>query len=346
MAQPVFNGWAQDAYTTLQTIDGSHDVGPIDLANKWPPYSSPEISYPPSAFANPSLLTASSIDRFGQITPPDELSPAVAAEGSLAKVALQAERLQPDAAWQQPSPLTDYSLTRPHEEGTESHQPQDSGSSTKRRRKASQVAADSATSTIPSQPGTASPAPNPQPPKRKRGRPKAQPQDQSSLTAEGYPFPVSSARESHLEKNRVAAHKCRQRRKEYIANLENRSRDLSTNNRVLKESVATLRDEVLSLKNILLEHAGCGCWAIDEYLKKSAGNLLGMPNVFMNSLPQDAPFAPEPSLKTEPEQDQAANRSSSLDSVMTMDEQQDEHYRALDLIENFDEDENDGGAGA
>jgi hypothetical protein len=97
-----------------------------------------------------------------------------------------------------------------------------------------------------------------------------------AYTADGYPFQVSSARQTHLEKNRVAAHKCRQRKKEYINGLEGRAREFSNKNKMLKENVALLREEVLTLKNEVLRHAGCGFWAVDEYLARCAGDLLGM----------------------------------------------------------------------
>ena len=45
---------------------------------------------------------------------------------------------------------------------------------------------------------------------------------------------------------------------------------------MLKENVALLREEVLDLKNEVLGHAGCGFWAIDEYLARCAGGLLGI----------------------------------------------------------------------
>ena len=37
-----------------------------------------------------------------------------------------------------------------------------------------------------------------------------------------------------------------------------------------------LREEVLSLKNEVLRHAGCGFWAVDKYLARYAGDLLGI----------------------------------------------------------------------
>lgn len=107
--------------------------------------------------------------------------------------------------------------------------------------------------------------PNLQPPKRKRGRP---PQPQTIQTRQ-------AARQWHLKKNRVAAHKCRQRKKEYIDGLEARGREFSTKNKSLEESVVMLREEVLELKNEVFRHARCNFWAVDAYLARCAA-LVGM----------------------------------------------------------------------
>jgi hypothetical protein len=45
---------------------------------------------------------------------------------------------------------------------------------------------------------------------------------------------------------------------------------------VLKENAALMRKEILELKNEVLRHAECSFWAVDEYLARCAGDLLGM----------------------------------------------------------------------
>ncbi|OCL05453.1 hypothetical protein AOQ84DRAFT_269191, partial [Glonium stellatum] len=77
-------------------------------------------------------------------------------------------------------------------------------------------------------------------------------------------------RESHLEKNRLAAHKCRQKKKEWVEELEMQARELTAIRAHLKSHVAMLREEVLALKNEVLSHANCGCGRIDAYLKQTA----------------------------------------------------------------------------
>jgi hypothetical protein len=54
------------------------------------------------------------------------------------------------------------------------------------------------------------------------------------------------------------------------------SSELSSKNKALKADETALREELLELKNEVLRHAGCGSWAIDEYVSQCAGNILGV----------------------------------------------------------------------
>ncbi|KAH3944117.1 hypothetical protein HBH53_164470 [Parastagonospora nodorum] len=244
--QPQQFDWAHDAFTTL-----NHPSMPLK-PEKWASMQNNAFSIPPS------LLTQASIESFGQITPPED-SPIKSPLQSARESSIPVEQLQNEAPWLQQSPPQQQDHTEP---------------SPKRRRTSRQTAASQAQSNDGAPPQHENV--DPQPPKRKRGRPKSQPQMIEAFTADGFPFQVSSARQSHLEKNRVAAHKCRQRKKEYINGLEDRAREFSSKNKALKENVAMLREEVLELKNEVLRHAGCGFWAVDEYLARCAGDLLGM----------------------------------------------------------------------
>ncbi|KAL9096986.1 MAG: hypothetical protein Q9165_000950 [Trypethelium subeluteriae] len=77
-------------------------------------------------------------------------------------------------------------------------------------------------------------------------------------------------REKFLERNRVAASKCRQRKKDWMGGLEVRARDLQSQRATLSAYAASLRDEVLYLKDEMLRHQGCGCTKIQEYLNEQA----------------------------------------------------------------------------
>ena len=86
--------------------------------------------------------------------------------------------------------------------------------------------------------------------------------------------PEDVKRSKFLERNRVAASKCRQKKKEWTQNLESRARDLQKNNNLLRMNVESLRDEVLFLKGEMLKHSGCDCEQIQSFVKSKANNFL------------------------------------------------------------------------
>jgi ATF/CREB family transcription factor len=59
------------------------------------------------------------------------------------------------------------------------------------------------------------------------------------------------------ESNRVAALKCRQRKKQWLANLQNKVEVYSAENEHLTNQIAQLREEVVNLKTLLLAHKDC-----------------------------------------------------------------------------------------
>ncbi|KAJ5887975.1 hypothetical protein N7495_008016 [Penicillium taxi] len=64
-------------------------------------------------------------------------------------------------------------------------------------------------------------------------------------------------RRNFLERNRVAALKCRQRKKQWLANLQAKVELFSTENDALTATVAQLREEIVNLKTLLLAHKDC-----------------------------------------------------------------------------------------
>lgn len=70
-------------------------------------------------------------------------------------------------------------------------------------------------------------------------------------------------REKFLERNRLAASKCRQKKKEHTMMLESRYKEQSDKKEELVAEIARLRSEILGLKNEVLKHAQCG----DEPIK-------------------------------------------------------------------------------
>ncbi|KAH9904327.1 hypothetical protein F4778DRAFT_59416 [Xylariomycetidae sp. FL2044] len=72
------------------------------------------------------------------------------------------------------------------------------------------------------------------------------------------------------ERNRLAAHKCRQNAKRNVASLEQRQKDLSQRNRFLADQADVLREEVLDLKNEILRHSNCESEVIQNYINNAA----------------------------------------------------------------------------
>ncbi|KAI4115896.1 MAG: hypothetical protein LQ345_003580, partial [Seirophora villosa] len=88
--------------------------------------------------------------------------------------------------------------------------------------------------------------------------------------------PPSSAEEvrrhKFLERNRVAASKCRQKKKEWTQNLEARARELQKENRSVRAMLDSLRDEMLFLKGEMLKHSNCRCEHIQGWVKSGAAS--------------------------------------------------------------------------
>ncbi|KAJ2663198.1 hypothetical protein IWW48_001519 [Coemansia sp. RSA 1200] len=78
-------------------------------------------------------------------------------------------------------------------------------------------------------------------------------------------------RRKFLERNRIAASKCRQKKKMWVQELERRAEDATMQNRSLHIAVAQLKEEVLILKNQLLTHHNCGCTTVQQYLQNECG---------------------------------------------------------------------------
>ncbi|KAL1626699.1 hypothetical protein SLS54_002862 [Diplodia seriata] len=84
------------------------------------------------------------------------------------------------------------------------------------------------------------------------------------------PDQARARREANLEKNRVAATRCREKRKTWTARLEDRHRQLSARNKLLRAELAGLHDAVYGLKELVLRHADCGFRPVDEYVAREA----------------------------------------------------------------------------
>ena len=91
-------------------------------------------------------------------------------------------------------------------------------------------------------------------------------------------------RERFLERNRVAAAKCRQRKKEWTGNLEAKARDLGKQNALLQHIVDTQRGEIMALKGAVLEHAQCGSLDIEKFFRYDSSQRLAEQQKIQNGV--------------------------------------------------------------
>lgn len=95
----------------------------------------------------------------------------------------------------------------------------------------------------------------------------------ATLTTSGDLVDDDKRRRKFLERNRVAASKCRQKKKVWMQRLEEDARVSAATAKSLRDQVAGLKDEMLNLKGLLLKHTGCGCPQIQTYLENEAAKV-------------------------------------------------------------------------
>ncbi|RKK91053.1 hypothetical protein BFJ68_g16274 [Fusarium oxysporum] len=110
---------------------------------------------------------------------------------------------------------------------------------------------------------------------KKRGRkPKKQPKNQKvarqqeGLGDDG--LPKHPPRRRILERNRIAATKCRIRKRDEASALASREEAMKDQNRYLTACFDTLTDEIYYLKTQLLRHTNCNCVLIQNYIANEA----------------------------------------------------------------------------
>jgi hypothetical protein len=90
-----------------------------------------------------------------------------------------------------------------------------------------------------------------------------------SLPDDGPDESPEDKRSRLLERNRIAAAKCRQKKKQAQESLQQQASDLTQKNTTMHTLVNDLREEALKLKNQLLAHSTCNCNVIQEYVRTS-----------------------------------------------------------------------------
>ncbi|KGO77603.1 hypothetical protein PITC_074100 [Penicillium italicum] len=113
-------------------------------------------------------------------------------------------------------------------------------------------------------------------------------------------------RAKFLERNRLAASKCRQKKKEHTQQLEFNFKEQSEKKEQLIGEIARLRSEILGLKNEVLKHAQCGDEPIKLHLAQMvkkitdndgappAGTLPDSPIRIPDNNPSVSPLQPTP----------------------------------------------------
>ncbi|KAH7190731.1 hypothetical protein DER44DRAFT_678310, partial [Fusarium oxysporum] len=72
------------------------------------------------------------------------------------------------------------------------------------------------------------------------------------------------------ERNRIAAEKCRMRKKEDLTKLQCDEQAMEQRHMMLTSCVNDLKDEILYLKTQLLQHTSCSCTLIHHHIEKEA----------------------------------------------------------------------------
>ncbi|KAI9898758.1 hypothetical protein N3K66_007118 [Trichothecium roseum] len=80
----------------------------------------------------------------------------------------------------------------------------------------------------------------------------------------------SVKRTKFLERNRIAASKCRQKKKEWVHELEETKTELEAQHVHLHREYNSLLEEVSNMKNQLMAHAGCNDANIDQWIDLEA----------------------------------------------------------------------------
>lgn len=100
-------------------------------------------------------------------------------------------------------------------------------------------------------------------PRRRRPRkPRAKPQLSEEEEA--------AKREKFLERNRVAAGKCREKRKSWMTELEDAKLELEERNSRLRAEHGALQVEFNQMRALLMQHASCGDARINKWIENEA----------------------------------------------------------------------------
>ena len=120
-------------------------------------------------------------------------------------------------------------------------------------------------------------------PKKRTRRPKQQHNKDKPPTGE-----VGGKRDKFLERNRVAASKCRQKRKEWMHNLEDRKQEVENLNLHLHREFHALTEEVGRLKTMLMDHVQCHDENIGRWIEGEARRIVHQVDPLSEGTPTSA----------------------------------------------------------
>ncbi|KAM0555752.1 hypothetical protein ACHAPJ_006146 [Fusarium lateritium] len=136
------------------------------------------------------------------------------------------------------------------------------------------------------------------PKQKKRGRkPKGGPKESGKahqeIELDEDDLPKDPRRRRILERNRIAATKCRLRKRDEASALASQEQAMEDQNRYLSSCFDSLTAEIYHLKTQLLQHTDCNCVLIQKYIaneaKKTVDGLLSCSSAFQ---PDNDPMSP------------------------------------------------------
>ncbi|KAI9149596.1 Cyclic AMP-dependent transcription factor ATF-2 [Paramyrothecium foliicola] len=110
--------------------------------------------------------------------------------------------------------------------------------------------------------------------RRKRTIIKQEEEEEEEEGEEEEPEVPPSKRNKFLERNRVAASKCREKKKVWLHDLEETKHELEMRHRGLRMEYESLMEEVTRIKNSLVNHACCSDPQIDTWIRNEAHNFV------------------------------------------------------------------------
>lgn len=136
------------------------------------------------------------------------------------------------------------------------------------------------------------------PKQKKRGRkPKGAPKEsgkaRQQIELDEEHLPKDPRRRRILERNRIAATKCRLRKRDEASALASQEQAMEDQNRYLSSCFDSLTAEIYHLKTQLLQHTDCNCVLIQKYIsneaKKTVDGLVACPSTLQ---PDNDPMSP------------------------------------------------------